>query len=120
MRNHESVVIDSPGVVAVLMHEPLLHRQVFLQPLPTMPFADDGIDVSGLAKRLGYRPFVGIERVNPPRFLAGQLIHVRRQLRVSAMETRLSVSHVIGQDQHNVGATARNLRRCKSAHGNSS
>ena len=51
------VVVDSPGVVAILMHESLRHRKVFVQPFAAMPFANQASKVTGLLEGFRDRPF---------------------------------------------------------------
>ena len=51
------VVIDTPGVVPILMHEPLRHGQVFVQPLAAMPLANQAGKIPSFFQRLGDRSF---------------------------------------------------------------
>ena len=154
------VVVDAPGVVAVLMIEALAHRQLFRQPLAEMPLARHRSGVTRLLQRLGHRALfsgqthhatrrcaVGQIRqlhaeqrqvvrlaevlrapVHPlpiriasrhqrracrgadgrhvklreARPLCGQLVDVRRQLAVTAIEARIRPAEVVGHDEDDV------------------
>ena len=61
------VVIDSPGVVTILVHEAALQGQVLLQPLAQVPFPYQGGEIAGLSQGLSQRPFAHVQGVNSPR-----------------------------------------------------
>ena len=166
-------VVDAPGVVTVLVVEPLAHRQMLVEPLAAMPLADKRGEIAGVAQRLGDRAFARVERVNPAGRLAAlcvrkrqaerlqiaglaeilrapvhpvaervapgeerstrrradgvgvelrqaqalrcEAIDARRQFLLSAVESRLRPSHVVGQHEDDIRATALGILR-RSGH----
>ncbi len=64
VRDHFVIIVDAPGVVAVLVHEALLHRQVFLQPFACMPFPDDCGEVARFLEGFSDGPFVCVESMD--------------------------------------------------------
>ena len=64
VRDHLVIVVDAPGVVTVLVHETLLHRQVFLQPFARVPFPDDCSEVARFLEGFSDGPFVSVESVD--------------------------------------------------------
>ena len=64
--NRVSVVVDSPGIMPILMHKTLLHWQMLLEPFTTMPFPDQGREVAHFLEGLGNRAFFSIQSMNTP------------------------------------------------------
>ena len=64
VRDHPVIVVDAPGVMAVLVHETLLHRQVFLEPFARVPFPDDCSEVARFLEGFSDGPFVSLESVD--------------------------------------------------------
>ena len=61
------VVVDTPSIMSVLVHEALTHWKVFFEPFTTVPFAHQSGKITGFAQSLRYRSFLSIKRMNPPR-----------------------------------------------------
>ena len=68
MNNGLVVVVDAPGVEAILVHEALPHREVFRQPLSTVPLAAEGSEIAGILERLGNGALGAFQGVNATGF----------------------------------------------------
>ena len=65
------VIVDAPGVVAVLVQKPLTHGKVLGEPLSEVPLPDEGGEVTRLLESLRHGPLIGVEGVDTPgRFAA--------------------------------------------------